>query len=999
MTRGFSKGIVPLFALAAIALPGTASAQLTQIYQQNLRGSVVMTGNTMGRSGDSVTGTFYDRPGLYGSAMTWINDSLPATQDNADWGDYTTGAWADNYSYGELDLDALGGGEVQAVFLMWAGSCYRTNQGGGSENVTDDIDTPVTLEYPTSGLPVQVAVDPDLLGGVVDECGVTGGFDGYVAWADVTDLVPDWIDGMYAVGGVPGTQTLDPNGGTGYAGWVMSVVFSNAVTYLSSHQITIWSGWRRESNSYTGPTTVNGFCYPDLGSDPLPGRLLVAAVEGDASITGDAFAFGNGTPLGNADRVEGPRHPLTNFFAAQITDRDGEHIQGGVNWTQVDHEPGTSVSGGRQGLDVADIPLNDTTFNPGVLAVNDTTAYLLPYSTGDAYSVIALALDLPTESATFEMLASTTYAPAAVYADTTTGETGTVTFTIAIENVGETTATNVALVHPLPANVTSLVSITYSLDGGADTVPAGPLTLAQLTGAGIAMPDVPSTETLAATYTVTVADHLPDDPILTTAHYEYSWMLCGESNDATVESEPMTIDILHCGDGALNGPIGAELCDGADVGSLTCEDFDPDYTAGAPGCNATCDALTAGTCCEDDDDDGVCNADDECVGDDATLDLDGDGICHDYEIEIGTDPGDSDTDNDGVPDGAEPDFDQDTDGDGLINALDPDSDNDGLYDGTEMGYTLADIGDDTDLDAGHFVPDGDGGATTTDPLDADTDGGGVPDGAEDIDLDGAIDVGETDPTVGHGADDSMTDTDGDGLPDAQEILIGTDPDDADSDDDGVADGDEPNYADDTDGDGLINAMDPDSDDDGLFDGTEMGYTEDDVGPDTDLDAGHFVPDGDGGATTTSPVDPDSDDGGVSDGDEDWDHDGVIDDGEADPNDGADDVPFVDTDDDGIPDDDDNCPDDYNPDQADSDDDGVGDACEEPDGGTDTDVDTDTDSDSDTDTDADADADSDGDTPVAYGATGSGAHFWSCAVGGVGVAGGNGLFEVLAAALR
>jgi hypothetical protein len=123
-------------------------------------------------------------------------------------------------------------------------------------------------------------------------------------------------------------------------------------------------------------------------------------------------------------------------------------------------------------------------------------------------------------------------------------------------------------------------------------------------------------------------------------------------------------------------------------------------------------------------------------------DTDGDTIPDDYEVEIGTDPFDADSDDDGVPDGDEPDFDQDTDGDGLINALDPDSDGDGILDGTEMGVT--EPGEDTDLTAGHFVPDADP-TTTTDPLDPDTDGGGTPDGYEDIDHDGAIDEGECDP--------------------------------------------------------------------------------------------------------------------------------------------------------------------------------------------------------------------------------------------------------------
>jgi clumping factor A len=892
--------------LALWAIPRLAAAQLTQIYQENLKGSVVMTGNTLGRSGDQVTTTYYDRPGTLGSAFTWINDRLPATQDNTDWGDYTTGDWNDNYSYAELNLAALGGGAftIRKVILFWTGSCVHTYN-TTTEDVTAFVNTSmsVTLEYPTGpSTTATVEVSPggidDLSDdGLVDEY-CNDGYDpnGYVAYADVTDIGPTWMDGMYAVGGVPGTQVF---GNTDFAGWTLAVVFTNDTVFPSSHQVTIWSGWREQNdNSYTtpAPEEVNGFCYPDLGGTPLPGRLLVTAVEGDSSITGDAFAFGNGTPLTAADRLEGVSHPVDNFFAAQITDRDGNAIDGAVHWTQADHAPGAPVAGGRQGLDIADVPLNDTTYNPNVLAVNDTTAYLVPNSTQDIYSVIALALDLPTRSATFEMLATTTYTPSTVFVSPDDGVSDTIHFIIAIENVGEAPATDVSLVHPLPASVTALNDISYSLNGGASVAVAA--TLADLTGAGVPMPDVDVGDTLSASYTVTVSDDTPD-PIVTTAHYDYSWELCGETQGSSVSSEQMTIDVAFC------------------------------------------------------------------IGNTATGDSDGDGLCDDTEIAIGTDPNDADSDDDGVTDGHEPSYGDDTDGDGLINAMDPDSDNDGLNDGTEMGVT--DPGEDTDTTTGHFIPDGDGGATTTDPLDPDTDDGGVPDGAEDIDRDGVVDPGETDPN--YGADDVITDTDGDGIPDDQETLIGTDPNDGDSDDDGVLDGAEPNYADDTDGDGLINAMDPDSDGDGILDGTEMGVTADDLTDDTDVGAGNFVPDGDGGATTTSPVNPDTDNGGVPDGEEDADHDGVIDTGETDPNDPSDDVPV------------------------------------NPDGGpdADTDVDSDADGDADGDSDGDADGDSDADSDAdadngLFGATGSGA-LWSCTAADIGAADRGGALETLAAALR
>ena len=303
-------------------------------------------------------------------------------------------------------------------------------------------------------------------------------------------------------------------------------------------------------------------------------------------------------------------------------------------------------------------------------------------------------------------------------------------------------------------------------------------------------------------------------------------------------------------------------------------------------------------------------------------DGDGDGITDDEEEDLGTDPADSDSDDDGVPDGREPQYADDTDGDGLINALDPDSDNDGLFDGTEAGVATAPAG--TDVGAGHFIPDSDP-STTTSPIDADTDDGGVSDGAEDANHDGGIDGGETDPND-PSDDTGVLDADGDGLSDAEEAVLGTDPDDADSDNDGVRDGAEPNRSDDTDGDGMINPLDADSDGDGILDGTELGVVTPDA--DTDVGAGNFVPDSDP-TTTTSAVEADTDHGGVPDGIEDADHDGAIDTGETDPNDPSDDG-SGDGDGDGVFDQVDNCRNTANPDQADQDQDGLGDACDDDD---------------------------------------------------------------------
>ncbi|MDF1554945.1 MAG: hypothetical protein P1P84_17890 [Deferrisomatales bacterium] len=68
-------------------------------------------------------------------------------------------------------------------------------------------------------------------------------------------------------------------------------------------------------------------------------------------------------------------------------------------------------------------------------------------------------------------------------------------------------------------------------------------------------------------------------------------------------------------------------------------------------------------------------------------DMDLDGLADELELRMGTDPLDSDTDDDGIIDGDE-DADHDTFRDvGETDPLNPDTDGDGVFDGTELGLT------------------------------------------------------------------------------------------------------------------------------------------------------------------------------------------------------------------------------------------------------------------------------------------------------------------------
>ena len=221
-------------------------------------------------------------------------------------------------------------------------------------------------------------------------------------------------------------------------------------------------------------------------------------------------------------------------------------------------------------------------------------------------------------------------------------------------------------------------------------------------------------------------------------------LVCSASGESAVcdafPGEPSSFESCNGIDDDCNGAVD----DGIGLGDVCSAGVGACLKAGVivctPDFGTMCDATPGAPSIE------TCNGiDDDCNGttDEGCADSDGDGLKDVEEAVIGTDPADADTDDDGVPDGAEPSLTADTDGDGLINALDPDSDADELKDGTEMGYGCDDPA--TNPASMACVPDGDLGATTTDPLSADTDGGTKADGLEDADHDGVIDTGETNP--------------------------------------------------------------------------------------------------------------------------------------------------------------------------------------------------------------------------------------------------------------
>ena len=210
---------------------------------------------------------------------------------------------------------------------------------------------------------------------------------------------------------------------------------------------------------------------------------------------------------------------------------------------------------------------------------------------------------------------------------------------------------------------------------------------------------------------------------------------------------------------------------------------------------------------EDSDDDGLLDGDELNVYGTIPLDddSDNDGLLDGEEVlEYGTDPNDADSDDDGLLDGDEL-------NNRLTDALDADSDDDGILDGTEVGVS----GRPSASNPAVFVPDADP-ETITDPNLADTDSGGIDDGVEDSNHNGAVDAGETDP-VDPTDDYLMADADDDGVT----ILAG----DCDDDDDTIYPGaDELCNGIDDDCDGVLPSDELDADNDGTLNCAEPVQT-------------------------------------------------------------------------------------------------------------------------------------------------------------------------------
>lgn len=519
--------VLPLALLAT-----QAQAAYVQRFSTIAPGAMTFTGNAIGL--DYLRPNNNTPPGV-GVAGAQSVGAFIAAGSGAQFGTHpvgTTGAWANNRSTAVLRIPA--GATVLHAELIWGGTYQLGNQATlttTTRNGAVDFITPSGTN----------AVTPDAA--TAQEAG-----NYYVRSQNVTGIVQALGTGAISisVGKIPAlnggsannTNAADPGGGNS-GGWTLAVAYKD--TTKEEHKMNIYVGAEAVSGTTSATQQITGFCTAPAGTQS--GRLMVSALEGDAGITGDYFRFGGTNPATNNLGGTGTNNPTTNFFAAQINGDSGLLDTSGT-FGPLNKTPGSANGPGRHGYDITNVPLDS------FLTAGMSTAYATAGTTGDAYMVNALGIQIKVGQPSFPTAVKTV--------DKTVAKVGDeLLYTITLDNTtGTAAATNVKFFDAIPPGTTFVAG---SFTQGGTAVPAANPTLP----AGVSLPNIATGASLVVTFKAKVTS-VPARPApasyVNSARWTYDYTPC--TGQAVVNGEkttnPVTTTIARLAASKTVSPAGTQ---------------------------------------------------------------------------------------------------------------------------------------------------------------------------------------------------------------------------------------------------------------------------------------------------------------------------------------------------------------------------------------------------------------------------------------------------------
>ena len=255
----------------------------------------------------------------------------------------------------------------------------------------------------------------------------------FSAYTEITDYVRNNGIGEYWVADMP---LLEGNvSGTGYSGgWGIIVIYEN--TKMKWRDVTIFDGY-----AYVNSGNTTGFDLPVSGFNTVQSgnvgmKLGLMASEGDVSFTGDYFRIQNLNTT-NYTTLSHSGNSSTNFFNSSIN-------AGGARNPQLSNNTG---------IDVAMFDIQNT--NNSIIGNNQTSTNFRYGTSGDTYSIFAIAMAVDAYIPEVEKVISTTTINGLPAIEPYVALPGQeVGFSIDIKNLGTEAINNYKIVVPVPYNAT-----------------------------------------------------------------------------------------------------------------------------------------------------------------------------------------------------------------------------------------------------------------------------------------------------------------------------------------------------------------------------------------------------------------------------------------------------------------------------------------------------------------------------------------------------------------